>query len=194
MLRRIEEREREIKDAMANEDRLKQEFDSKIERIDSDIEMKEDEIDQLRREKESLAQEAQIRIAEIWDAIGLPLDLFGTSGPGPGGWQYGEKARKVTLQELVDAGLLRDGQALCFYNTRPFPDEQAQVLALSSRLKYRADGRIYSISELAKTLLIKHRFKNDDHGVAGPRYWRTEDGKLLNDLNEKVRAQRGDRR
>lgn len=36
-------------------------------------------------------------------------------------------------------------------------------------------------------------FKHDEHGVAGPKYWQAEDGKLLNDLNEQVRRLRGDR-
>ena len=74
MLRKIEEREREIKDAMTNEERLKQEYDSRIEGIDSDIETKEEEIDQLKKEKESLAKEAEVKKAEIWNAIGLPQE------------------------------------------------------------------------------------------------------------------------
>ena len=103
------------------------------------------------------------------------------------------KARKVTFEELIDAGLLGDGQVLYFYHTQPFKDERAQIIASSNKLKYEVDGGIYSSSELAKILLIKHGFKHDEHGVAGPRYWKTEDGKLLDDLNEQIRSQRGDR-
>src|SRR4030042_6875205 len=44
VLKKIDEREREIKDAMVNEERIKQECDGKIEGIDSDIETKEEEI------------------------------------------------------------------------------------------------------------------------------------------------------
>lgn len=102
-------------------------------------------------------------------------------------------AGKVIFEELVSAGLLRDKQILYFYNTRPFTDERAQVLAASNQLKYEVDGRTYSKSELAKILLIKHGFKNDEHGVAGPKYWKTEEGKLLRDLEEQVRVSRGDR-
>jgi len=105
--------------------------------------------------------------------------------------EYVQKAGRVHLQELLNAGLLRDGQTLYFFHTRLFSDEQAQVIASSNNLKYKIDNRIYSISELAKQLLIKHGFKRDEHGVAGPKYWRTEDGKLLNDLNEQIRLQRG---
>jgi len=104
------------------------------------------------------------------------------------------KARKVTLQELTKAGLVKDGQILCFYHTRLFNDEQAQIITSSNELKYKADGKLYSVSELAKNLLMKHGFKHDEHGVAGPKYWKTEDGKLLDDLNEQIRSRRGDRK
>ena len=104
----------------------------------------------------------------------------------------GGKARKVTFEELVSAGLLRDGQVLYFYNTRPFTDERAQVIASSNQLKYEGDGRMYSKSELAKQLLIKHGFKHDEHPVAGPKYWKTEDGdESLVELEEQVRSLRG---
>ncbi|GAI81858.1 unnamed protein product, partial [marine sediment metagenome] len=43
VLKKINEREREIKDAMANEERLNQECDRKIESIDSEIEIKEEQ-------------------------------------------------------------------------------------------------------------------------------------------------------
>jgi len=102
-------------------------------------------------------------------------------------------AGKVTFEELVSAGLLKDQQILYFYHTRPFADEGAQVIASSNQLNYEVDGRTYSKSELAKILLIKHGFKHDEHGVAGPKYWKTEDGKLLLDLEEQVRIRRGDR-
>jgi hypothetical protein len=201
-LERIEQREREIKDAMANEERLKQEYNSKIEGIDSEIETKEEEIERLRKEKEGLVKEVETKISEVWSALGLPLELFRTPTLTPPGRitsigvpsDHVRKARRVTLQELVDAGLLRNGQTLYFYHTRLFQDERVEIIASSNRLRYKADGKIYSISDLANVLLIKHGFKRDDHGVAGPRYWRTEDGKLLHDLNEQIRAQRGDRR
>ena len=200
VLKKIDEREREIKDAMANEERLKQEYDSKIEGIDSGIETKEEEIEQLKKEKECLVKEAETKILEIWNALGLSLDLFRiptltlpgrmTSVSHPS--EYVRKAVRVTLQELTDAGLVRDGQTLYFFHTRLFQDEQAEIIALSNKLRYKADGINYSISGLAKVLLTKYGFKHDEHSVAGPQYWRTEDGKLLNDLNGQVRAQRGD--
>jgi hypothetical protein len=104
------------------------------------------------------------------------------------------KARPVTFQELANAGLVKDGQILCFYHTKLFTDEQGQIIVSSNKLKYKADGKIYSVSELAKKLLIKHGFKHNEHGVQGPKYWKTEDAKLLDDLNEQLRSRRGDRK
>ncbi len=113
--------------------------------------------------------------------------------PDKGAKKAGEKGRKVTFEELASAGLLKDGQFLYFYHTQPFIDERAQVIVSSNRLKYERDGHTYSKSELARLLLIKHGFKHDEHGVAGPRYWKTEDGEFLRDLEEQIRSQRGDR-
>ena len=156
VLKKIEERERQIKDAMANEERLKEEFESKIEGVDSDIETKEEEIEQLKTERDNLAKEAETRVSEIWKALGLPLDLFRIPSPPagitpvvPSPVSVG-KARKVALQELVDAGLVRNGQTLYFYHGRVFKDEQTEIVADQNKLKYKGGGRLYSISEIAK--------------------------------------------
>jgi hypothetical protein len=193
VLKKIDEREREIKDAMANEERLNLEYDSKIKGIYGDIEIKKDEIEQLKKEIEILNKEAETKILEIWNSLGLSLDLFRTPippigitpvGPSP---EYPVKARKVTLQELVDARLVKDGQTLYFFHSRVFKDEQAEIVANQNKLKYKGDGKLYSTSEIAKIIDIKLGRKHDEHGVAGPKYWQTEDGKLLHDLNEVVR-------
>ncbi len=107
----------------------------------------------------------------------------------------GSKAGRVTLQELVSAGLIRDGQTLFFCHTgQTFKDEKVTVLASINKVKYERDGKVYSLSELAKVILQKNCSKRDDHQVAGPRYWQTYDGRLLNDLNEQIRSRRGDRK
>ena len=62
--KKLGEREREIKDAMTNEERLKQEYNSKIEGIDSDIETKEEEIEQLKTERENWGKEAEAKVSE----------------------------------------------------------------------------------------------------------------------------------
>lgn len=194
-IKAIEVREKEIKDALAEEEKINEEYTKRIEDIDADIEVKEEEIEQLKKDRETLAKEMEKKKSEIWNSIDLPLELFRISQLATGvSSTYQAKARRVTLQELVDAGLIRDGQTLYFYHTRLFKEEQVQIIAELNKLKYKSDGKIYSISELAKILLIKHGFKRDEHGVAGPKYWKTEDGKLLNDINEQLRRQRGDRR
>ena len=98
--------------------------------------------------------------AHLFETIYAPL----SPTPPPPKSAPGQRqiAGKVTFEELVSAGLLRDQQILYFYNTRLFTDERAQVLASSNQLKYEVDGRTYSKSELAKILLIKHRFKHDE--------------------------------
>ena len=199
VLKHIDERERQIKDAIANEDLLTQEYDERVEGIDSDIETKEEEIEILRKQKDSLTEELRSKISEIWVALGLPLDLLRipTRAPkmvGAAPLSGGVKGRRVLFRELVEANLVRNGQTLYFYHTQLFQNEQAEIITSSNKVRYKADGRSYSVSDLAKVLLLKHGFKHDEHGVAGPKYWKTEDGRLLNDLNEQVRAQRGDRR
>jgi len=199
-VKRVEERERDIKDAISKEEDIRREYEQKVEEIDGEVESMEENIEELTRQREELGRQSESRISEVWAALGLPSEVLRIGrepdpGPvGPGGWGPSRtKARRVAFQELVNARLLRDGQTLYFYHTRLFQEEQAQVLASQNKLKYALDGRTYSISDLALRLLQKHGFKRDDHGVAGPKYWRTEDEKTIHELNERVRAGRGDR-
>jgi hypothetical protein len=197
VLKKIDEREREIKDAMTHEEKIKQEYDSKIEGIDSDIETKDEEIEELKKEKERLAKEGETKISDIWSNLDLPLDLLRIHPPIPysGITPLGQPqeyvarkvARKVKLQELLDAGLVRNGQTLYFFHGRVFKDEQAEIVADQNKLRYKGDGKLYSISEIAAIIDRKLGLKRDEFGVAGPSYWQTEDGKLLHHLNEIVR-------
>jgi len=131
--------------------------------------------------------------AHLFEPVYQPAETPGGSDGGIGGGKGKIKARKVTFEELINAGLAKDRAILCFYHTRLFDEERAEIVASSNELKYIADGDLYSASELAKKLLIKHGFKHDEHGVAGPKYWKTQDGKLLDDLNEQIRSLLGDR-
>jgi hypothetical protein len=194
VLRTIADREQEIKDAMLKEEHIRQEVDDQIGGIEADIELKEEEIEDLKNRKEQLEKDASEKTSAIWKALGLPMNLFGTypipptAAPGPNfGGDMG-KARKVTLQELVAAGFIRDGAPLYFHHTRLPHDEVATIVASQNRLKYK--DHTYSISKLAEILLKKHGFKRDAHSVAGPQFWKTRDGKLLDDLNDQVRARR----
>ena len=198
VFKKIEERERQIKDAMANEERLREECDSKIEGIDSDIETKEEEIEQLKTQRENLENDVKSKVADIWNDLGLPVELFKIPVPSGGikkaspPLELGAKAKRVTLKELVDAGLIKDGQTLfLFYNER-ISDEQVQIAASSNKVKYKKDSKLYTTSDLALNLLKKHKLIGSDRtSIRGPLHWQTEDGKILNDLNEQVRRKRG---
>ena len=201
VIKAIEKREQEIKGALSSEERLRQECKTIIEGIDDDIEIKEEEIDQLKKERDELSKKLDTETSEIWKSLGLPLELsgfiptpsYGRIAPSTTSQGLGRRARRVTLQEIVDDGLVRNGQTVYFFHGREFKDEQAEIVANQNKLKYKRDGKLYSISEIAKIIDINLGLKHDEHGVAGPRYWITEDGKLLNDLNEIVRQKRGDR-
>ena len=198
VFKKIGERERQIKDAMVNEEGLQEEYNSKIEDIDSNIETKEEEIEQLRTERENLEKEVKTKVSEIWNALGLPLELFTIPTPSKGvktGKTSSElvgKGRKVTLQELVDAGLIKDGQTLFLFYSQRISDEQVQIVVSSNKVKYKKDGKLYTTSDLALNLLKKHKLIGSDRtSIRGPLHWQTEDGKILNDLNEQVRQKRG---
>ena len=113
VLKAIEEREQEIKAAMSEEERVIEECKKRIEGIEIDIESKEEEIEQLKNEREILAKEAENKIREVWKSLDLPLEVLRSPGaPPPNGKAPATathglvgKARKVNLQELVDAGV-----------------------------------------------------------------------------------------
>jgi hypothetical protein len=76
---------------------------------------------------------------------------------------------------------------LCYVNQLS-KEEQAQIVANGNNLRYKRDGKTYSKSELARILLKKHGVIRTD-SVRGPLYWKTENGKLLNNLEEQIRRQ-----
>jgi hypothetical protein len=113
-------------------------------------------------------------------------------------FEDGTLARPVTLREVIEVGLLQDGQYLYFYDTKTFKDEKAQIVASQNKLKYEEDNNFYSPSALAAKLVVKHGFTQKSNpsevSVAGPKYWVTEDGKFLSELQDQIRLQRGDRK
>ena len=102
----------------------------------------------------------------------------------------GTIAKRVLFSELVEAGLLKDGQVLIFYNTRLYNDERAYVVASENKLRYQLDSKLYTKTELAQRLSIKHGFKETT--MRGPKFWKTESGIFLVDLEEQIRRQRGE--
>lgn len=136
---------------------------------------------------EILPNELNTKNSENYTTIPTPTS-FGEKNVGKE-----KKARRVSFQELINAGFVKDGQILyLYYNGNIFREEEAQIVALYNKLRYKVDGKLYSKSELAKMLLQKHKMIYTNY-VRGPLYWITEDGKQLSDLEEQVRQQRGER-
>jgi len=98
------------------------------------------------------------------------------------------KAPNVTLKQLVDGGLIEDGQTLYFFHGKTYENELAEIVANENKLRYKLDETLHSVSDLAKQIDKQLGLKHDDHSIAGPKYWKTEDDKLLHDLNEVIRG------
>ena len=92
----------------------------------------------------------------------------------------GRKKPKASLLELVNAGILEDGQKLHArdYQGREIPDSEATI-HLGGLLK---DGENYSMTYLAKELFKRHGYKSD--AVRGPLYWFTENNDSIKKLWE----------
>jgi len=160
---------------------LKNEYISNI-KVD-DIEV--DEEKNIRLEKENLSNRLDTNNSENNTIIAthMPLDDKNV---------IERKAYIVYFQDLINAGLLKDGQIMyLYYNGHIFREEEAQIIA-KNKLRYKGDGKPYSKSGLAKMLLQKHKMIHTDF-INGTLYWITEDGKILNDLEKQVRRQRGKR-
>lgn len=186
-------RENQIKDVMTKEDGIENGLRNKIEGINEELENKKSEIEQLEKEKLLLKEKIESRIGELWKTLALPRIPYGpqrtvTSDNIIDSGADRIKARKVSLREAVDKNFLKDKQVLYFFHGRKYPDETAEVNYKEDKLLYRTDNKLYSVSNLAMKIDIKVGLKHDDHGVAGPKYWKTQDGKLLNDINEEIRS------
>jgi hypothetical protein len=99
-----------------------------------------------------------------------------------------QRAEKVTMQDLVDAGLLQDGETLYLFYHQRIPQETAQVVARQNKLRYAKDGRLYSRSRLASKLLRQHGLIHNP-SVQGPKHWVNHTDTTLDALNERVRDQ-----
>ena len=197
---KLNDREREIKEAMSSEQALTEECNRKIEGIESDIETKEEEIDCLKKEERRLEEDLHATISRVWDALGLPVSQPVSPGPYSGGESTDRlvtegpgKAGRVSFAELVDSNLLKDGEKVYLFYGARIPGEEARIVASQNKLKYEGDGRVYTTSKLGAILLRKHKRISSGYPVQGPKYWQTESGKVLDELNEQVRMQRGDR-
>ena len=101
-------------------------------------------------------------------------------------------ARKTTFKELIEAGLIRDGQLLYFtWQGNAYKDERATIMASQNLLVYK--GQTYSKTRLAINLAAKYHLTDNYRPpvrLAGPLYWKTEDGKILADLEYQIKNKR----
>lgn len=96
------------------------------------------------------------------------------------------KARKADLEDLVRAGLVRNGEKLHFIDYKGNRVQKGHAVISGSHLIY--NGRPYSMSKLARELLTKIGFKTK--AAPGPAHWVTEEGKSIRDLWQQLQAQR----
>ena len=190
---KIADRERQIKGAMANEGTLRQDFEGNLKELKLKIDGMEDELAQLKQQEVFLVKELEVKIAQVWEALDLPpravdaaVGSFSSMEADEEQAERSRKARKVTFQELIENGYLKDGESLYLcHRAKEFKDRKAQVVASKNQLKYK-DGKVYSKSDLASRLL--RELKVISHpSVQGPQCWKTLSGKLLLDLEQSVR-------
>jgi hypothetical protein len=94
----------------------------------------------------------------------------------------GGKKRKASLIELVNAGLLEEGQILHVrdYQGRKIPDSEAMI----HQGRLHRDGVTYSMSKLAEKLLKGQGYNSDS--VRGPAHWFTSNNISIKNLWEKL--------
>lgn len=88
------------------------------------------------------------------------------------------KERKVSLVELVKAGLLQNGQKLFFQDYRGNHYPEYHVVLSNGALVW--ENQPYSMSNLAKILLKQNNYSSES--VRGPLFWSTHEGKTVFNL------------
>jgi hypothetical protein len=97
----------------------------------------------------------------------------------------GRRKRPNVVPYMVKHGLLRDGEALRLKHNLPSgiafdaanPDFQATVVAPEGRtakLRWKADGELYSASNLAAQVFKKYKPEGSFDSVPGPWHWGTD--------------------
>jgi hypothetical protein len=91
------------------------------------------------------------------------------------------KKPKADLNELVRAGLIREGQRLTLRDYQGRDVEGCESIVSHGSLLW--NGKRYSMSDLARALLKQQGYKSDS--VRGPMFWFNEDGVSIKDIWEK---------
>ncbi|MFQ5508468.1 MAG: hypothetical protein ACE5FN_03930 [Leptospirillia bacterium] len=100
---------------------------------------------------------------------------------GPGGWDSpGARMRqpRARLDELVKAGILKEGQKLILMDFQGNRVEGAEAVVREGQVHF--DGRDCTMSSLAGELLRGCGYKS--RAFRGPRHWHTEDGRSIEQL------------
>ncbi len=72
VIKAIEKREKEIKEALFSEEHLRQEYEENIEGVYNEMKTLKEEIERLNRKNEVFAKKLKNNISQIWDALELP--------------------------------------------------------------------------------------------------------------------------
>jgi hypothetical protein len=100
---------------------------------------------------------------------------------------------KITFDKLIDAGFLKELYVFHFrWRHKDYENERAEIVRPNS-LKYLSDGNVYTKTGLALKLIKKYNLSKLEH-FQGPLYWATDNGKLLEQIENEFRIKRGDRK
>jgi len=88
------------------------------------------------------------------------------------------KQPKADLDKLIRSGLLKEGQVLFLHDYQGNRIPGYDVPIIEDNLRW--EGRLYSMSKLAETLLKKKGYISNS--VRGPAHWFTEDVVSIKDL------------
>lgn len=91
-----------------------------------------------------------------------------------------KKKRKTSLPELIDAGILHENQKLIFQNYRGVKFPKYQVVVSDGLLKW--NDNLYSMSDLARTILKDLNEGYTNEAVRGPIFWITTSGETIAEL------------
>ncbi len=211
----IQEREKEIKNAKTEVETLEKDYKNKEEKILNEKKILENKINEIKTQisendnkilelknnkEESIRKlKGKYRLPIIEKRIIQPPFVTGVErgkitsidqSMTESGNQivYTSKKKKVNLSQLVQYDKIKEGDKLFFYDRirrKRYADEYAFVAG--DKLRYWRDNSFYSPSDLAKKLRKKVGLTDAEQETQGPIFWITENGNILDDLNDEIR-------
>jgi hypothetical protein len=101
----------------------------------------------------------------------------------------GRKKPSANLNELVKAGLIREGQRLILRNYQGHNVKGCDAFVSQGKLSWK--GKLYSMSCLAKELLKQQGYESGS--VRGPKVWFNKDGVSIKDMWEQYQERQNQR-